>query len=107
MPNITGGTFSSSVKTNMAAPVPRSAQSVRRKKKRKKSLAARRAARKGYAKAKATSKPGEGKRFAAVKKSAAAGGAKDPGAVAAAIGRKKYGKKRFQKMAAKGKQRRK
>lgn len=30
-------------------------------------------------------------------------GIKDPGAVAAAIGREKYGKERFQKMAAKGK----
>jgi hypothetical protein len=31
------------------------------------------------------------------------GGVRDPGAVAAAIGRKKYGKKRFQAAAAKGK----
>ena len=30
-------------------------------------------------------------------------GIRDPGAVAAAIGRKKYGKKRFQKAAAQGK----
>jgi hypothetical protein len=41
--------------------------------------------------------------FAKVKASAAASGAKDPGAVAAAIGRKKYGKARFQKAAAAGK----
>ena len=101
MPKITGSSLSSTVKTKTAAPVPRSAQSVRRKKKRK-PLAARRAARKGYAKAKATSKPGQGKRFAALKKSAAAGGAKDPSAVAAAIGRKKYGRKRFSKMATAG-----
>jgi hypothetical protein len=31
------------------------------------------------------------------------GGVRDPGAVAAAIGRKKYGKKKFQKAAAAGK----
>jgi len=101
---ITGGTFSASVKTNMAAPVPKSAQSVR-KRKRKKSLSARIAARKAYKKAKATSKPGSGKRFKALAKSAKAGGAKSGEAVAAAIGRKKYGKKRFQKMAAAGKKR--
>lgn len=39
--------------------------------------------------------------FEAVKRSAA--GARDPGAVAASIGRKKYGKARFQKAAAAGK----
>lgn len=40
--------------------------------------------------------------FAKVKASAARGGARNPGAVAAAIGRKKYGKARFQKAAARG-----
>jgi len=35
-------------------------------------------------------------------KIAAEGGASDPGAVAAAIGRKKYGKAKFQKAAAQG-----
>lgn len=65
-------------------------------------LTKRRAARKKYEHAAKTSKPGEGKRFAAVKASAKAGGAENPGAVAAAIGRKKYGKARFQKMAAAG-----
>lgn len=73
---------------------------------RKASKAKRKAARKGYQRAK-KSKPGSGKRFRAVKKSAAAGGARDPGAVAAAIGRKKYGKKKFQKMAAAGRKRKK
>lgn len=34
---------------------------------------------------------------------AAKGGVRNPGAVAAAIGRKKYGKKKFQAAAAKGK----
>lgn len=68
----------------------------------KASLEARRRARKLYEKAK--KKPlGEGSRFKAVEASAKAGGAKNPGAVAASIGRKKYGKKRFQKMAAAGK----
>jgi len=33
----------------------------------------------------------------------AKGGVRNPGAVAASIGRKKYGKKRFQRYAAKGK----
>ncbi len=51
----------------------------------------------------ARAKLGSGKRFAALKaKIAARGGVRDPGAVAAAIGRKKYGKKRFQKLAAAG-----
>lgn len=45
---------------------------------------------------------GSGGRFSAVKKSAAMSGAKDPGAVAAAAGMKKYGKAKFEKMAAKG-----
>ena len=64
-------------------------------------LSQRRAAKKGYKKA--AKKPvGEGSRFKAVEKAARLGGAKNPAAVAAAIGRKKYGKKRFQQMAAKG-----
>jgi len=51
-----------------------------------------------------TKKPplGSGKRFAAVAASAARGGASDPKAVAAAIGRKKYGAARMAKLAAKG-----
>ena len=54
-------------------------------------------------------KLGGGSRFAKLKASIAAASKKkgrktirDPGAVAAAIGRKKYGKAKFQKMAAKG-----
>lgn len=62
------------------------------------------AARKAYEKAK-KSKLGSGKRFAAVKAAAKAGGAKNPGAVAAAIGRKKYGAKKMAKMSAKGRKR--
>jgi hypothetical protein len=46
---------------------------------------------------------GEGGRFAAMKKRLAArAGVESPGALAAFIGRKKYGKKRFQALAAKG-----
>ena len=48
-------------------------------------------------------KPGQGGRFKALKKKVGGKGVKDPGAVAAAIGRAKYGKKKFQQMAAKGK----
>lgn len=40
--------------------------------------------------------------FKAVEASAKAGGARNPAAVAAAAGRKKYGKERFQKAAAAG-----
>lgn len=47
---------------------------------------------------------GQGGRFAALKKQLAAKpGVTDPGALAAAIGRKKLGKAKFQKLAAKGK----
>ncbi len=41
--------------------------------------------------------------FKKLEKEVAAGGARNPGAVAAAIGRKKYGKAKFQKAAAQGK----
>lgn len=51
-------------------------------------------------------KPGGGGRFAKLEKSIAArGDVRDPGAVAAAIGRAKYGKKKFQQFAAKGRRR--
>ena len=47
---------------------------------------------------------GSGGRFAALKaKLATRGDVRDPGAVAAAIGRKKFGKKKFQVLAAAGK----
>lgn len=48
-------------------------------------------------------KLGSGARFKAVEKSAAKSGARDPAAVAAAAGMKKYGKGRMEAMAAKGK----
>ena len=53
----------------------------------------------------ARGKLGEGSRFRAVERSAEASGAEDPGAVAAAIGRKKYGLKRMARMAAAGRKR--
>ena len=56
-----------------------------------------RKARKAYKRAAKTTKPFQkgGSRFKAIEASAAARGAKNPAAVAAAIGIKKYGKKRF------------
>lgn len=59
-----------------------------------------------YSKAK-KSKLGSGKRFAAVEKKAAASGAKNPAAVAAAVGIKKYGKEKMGKMAAAGRKKKK
>lgn len=51
-------------------------------------------------------KLGSGKRFAALKrKIGSRKGVRNPGAIAAAIGRKKYGAKRFAKLAAKGRSR--
>lgn len=53
-------------------------------------------------------KLGTGARFEALKeKIAAKGDVRNPGAVAAAIGRKKYGKAKFQKLAAAGRKRKK
>lgn len=48
---------------------------------------------------------GSGARFKAVEASAKASGARNPAAVAAAAGRKKYGKKKMAKMAAAGRKR--
>lgn len=50
-------------------------------------------------------KLGSGKRFAALKSKLAKKGATNPGALAAYIGRKALGKKKFQQLAAKGKKR--
>lgn len=47
-------------------------------------------------------KLGSGKRFKNLKRKLSRKGVRDPGALAAFIGRKKFGKKRFQKLAAKG-----
>lgn len=65
-------------------------------------LKERRRARIKYQRAK--KKPlGEGSRFAAIAESARLGGAENPEAVAASIGREKYGKRRFQKLSIRGK----
>ena len=53
----------------------------------------------------AKAKLGSGARFKAVERSAAASGARNPAAVAAAIGRKKYGAKKMAAMAAAGRKR--
>lgn len=50
-------------------------------------------------------KLGGGGRFQKLKEEVAKEGVSNPGAVAAAIGRKKYGKAKFQAMAAKGRKR--
>lgn len=65
-------------------------------------LAQRRKARKAQQKAQKNKPLGEGSRFKAVSKIAKLGGAKNPAAVAAAIGRKKYGKKKMAELSAKG-----
>ena len=55
-----------------------------------------------------TAKLGSGKRFAALRGAIAArGGVRDPGAVAAAIGRKKYGAERFARLSVAGRKRKK
>jgi hypothetical protein len=48
-------------------------------------------------------KLGTGKRFEKLSKQLGKKGVEDPDALAASIGRKKYGKEKFQKMAARGK----
>lgn len=50
-------------------------------------------------------KLGTGKRFAALKKKLSRKGIRNPGALAAFIGRKKYGRKAFAKMSARGRRR--
>jgi hypothetical protein len=72
---------------------------------KKASLKVRRRTRKAAAKATKTAKLGSGERFAAVEAAAKAGGAEDPGAVAAMAGRKKFGAKKMGKMAVAGKKR--
>lgn len=50
-------------------------------------------------------KLGTGKRFAAIERAAAKSGAKNPAAIAAAAGRKKFGAKKMTAMAATGRRR--
>ena len=66
-------------------------------------IAQRRAARKHAQDVEDSTPLGEGGRFKAVEESAAASGARNPAAVAAAIGRKKYGQKRMTQMSVAGK----
>lgn len=61
--------------------------------------------RRGGSRKKALPKLGTGARFKAVAASAAKGGARNPAGVAAAVGRRKYGAKRFAAMAAAGRRR--
>ena len=69
------------------------------------SLKQRRAARQAYERARKKYAPGEGKRFKALVKSAKAGGARNPRAVAAAVMWKRYGKKGGARLIKKGKKR--
>lgn len=72
---------------------------------KKSSLSKRRAARKNYQKVAKTAKVGSGKRFEALEKSIAASGARNAAAVAASIGRKKYGNKKMASMSKSGRKR--
>lgn len=51
-------------------------------------------------------KLGSGKRFKQLKSKLAKKGARNPGALAAFIGRKKFGKKKFAQLSARGRKRR-
>lgn len=55
--------------------------------------------------AKRKPKLGSGKRFANLKRKLARKGARNPGALAAFIGRKKFGKRRYAKLGARGRRR--
>ena len=71
----------------------------------KASLATRRTTRKKAEKTEKTSKLGSGSRFKAVEAEAKASGAKNPAAVAAAAGRKKYGATKMKKLSSAGRSR--
>lgn len=83
---------------------PNSSHTTKAKKGKKAPKAARKAAKKTYEKVKKTSKLGSGKRFAALSGSLKKEGysKKSAGAIAASIGRKKYGAKKMASMSAKG-----
>jgi len=82
---------------------------ARRKKKRGKGrISQATALKESHEKVMAKSKPGEGKRFKSLKsKLSKKKGVKTPGALAAWIGRRKYGKKKFQAMSVAGKRKKK
>lgn len=69
----------------------------------KESLPKRREARENAEKTEKSTKLGTGKRFKAIEESAKASGAKNPAAVAAASGRKKYGNAKMAKLSVAGK----
>lgn len=71
----------------------------------KHSLAERKKMRKAYQEAAKKYPVGEGHRFEAMMKVAKTGGATEPAAVAAYVGRKKYGQKKFKAMAVAGRKR--
>lgn len=84
-----------------AKPIPESKESPAMKRAEGETTKGRKMAAKPNPKAKL----GSGGRFAAVMKSAKTGGAKNPAAVAASVGRAKYGAKKMGAMAAKGRAR--
>ena len=71
--------------------------------KKKAPLKERRRLRKAQERAQHRDKLGSGRRFKALKREVAASGASNPAAVAAAIGRKKYGKEKMNALAKAGK----
>ena len=71
------------------------------------SLEMRAKARKHAEKVEKTAKLGSGKRFKAIEASAKASGASNPAAVAASIGRKKYGEAKMAKLSAAGRKKNK
>lgn len=73
---------------------------MHRERRSRMSLAIRRRRRKEQQRIQASAPLGSGERFRAVARAAAAGGAKNPEAVAASVGRRKFGAKRFAMLAA-------
>jgi len=80
---------------------------ARRKKRGKGKIAKSTALAEAHKKVMKKTKPGTGKRFKSLEEKLAKKGAKSPGALAAWIGRKKYGSKKFQQMAAKARKKKK
>lgn len=76
---------------------------LRRKKRGGGKISQSTALKEAHEKVMATTPPGEGGRFESLKrKLGEKKGVRNPGALASWIGRRKYGKKKFQEMAAKG-----
>jgi len=79
---------------------------TRKKKRGKGRISVSTAAAEAHKKVMKRTKPGTGARFKSMAKQLKRKGAKNPRALAAWIGRKKYGKAKFQKMAAAGRKKR-